>query len=92
VPDDRASLGRALEALAAVAVTAGEPERAATLFGAADGVRRSIGSAVWMTERASHDQTAAQLRTQLGDTAYTAAADRGRNLTVDQVLELTSAG
>ena len=92
VPDNRESLGRALEALAAVALTAGDPELAATLFGAADGVRRSIGTGVWMTDRASHDQTAAQLLTQLGDTAYTAAADRGRNLTVDQVLELISTG
>jgi predicted ATPase len=91
VPDNRESLGRALEALAAVSVTAGDPELAATIFGAADGVRRSIGTGVWMTDRASHDQTAAQLLTQLGDTAYTAAADRGRNLTVDEVLELTSA-
>jgi predicted ATPase len=92
VPDDRESLGRALEALAAVAVAAGESELAATLFGAADGVRRSIGTGVWMTDRASHDQTAAHLRTQLGDTAYIAAADRGRDLTVDQVLELIPAG
>jgi hypothetical protein len=45
-----------------------------------------------MTDRGSHEQTEAQLRTQLGDTAYTAAADSGRNLTVDQVLELISAG
>ena len=45
-----------------------------------------------MTDRTSHDQTAAHLRTQLGDTAYTAAADRGRDLTVDQVLELIPAG
>ena len=44
-----------------------------------------------MTDRVSHDQTAAQLRTQLGDTACTAAVDRGRNPTVNQVLELTSA-
>jgi predicted ATPase len=92
VPDNRESLGRALEALAAVTVTAGEPELAATLFGAADGVRRSIGAGVWMTDRASHDQTAAQLRTQLGDATYTAATDRGRSLTVDEVLELASAG
>jgi hypothetical protein len=92
VPDNRESLGRALEALAAVAVAAGESELAATLFGAADGVRRSIGTGVWMTDRASHDQTAAHLRTQLGDTAYIAAADRGRDLTVDQVLELIPAG
>ena len=45
-----------------------------------------------MTDRASHDETAARLRTRLGDPAYTAAADRGRGLTLDQVLELTSAG
>ena len=90
VPDNRESLGRALEALAAVSVTAGDPELAATLFGAADGVRRSIGAGIWMTDRASHDQTAAELQTTLGDTAYAAAVDRGRNLTIDQVLELTS--
>jgi predicted ATPase len=92
VPDNRESLGRALEALAAVTVTAGEPEHAATLFGAADGVRRSIGAGIWMTDRASHDQTAEQLRTQLGDTAYTAAINRGRILTIDEVLELTLEG
>jgi predicted ATPase len=91
VLDNRESLGRALEALAAVTVTAGEPELAATMFGAADDVRRSIGAGVWMTDRASHDQTAAQLQIQLVDTAYPTAIDRGRSLTVDQILELTSA-
>jgi tetratricopeptide (TPR) repeat protein len=90
VPDNMESLGRALEALAAVAVTAGDAELAATLFGAADGVRRSIGAGVWMTDRTSHDQTAAQLQTQLGETAYAAAINRGRTLTIDEVLELTS--
>jgi tetratricopeptide (TPR) repeat protein len=90
-PDNRESLGRALEALAAVTVTAGDADLAASLFGAAEGVRRSIGAGVWMTDRASHDQTAAQLRTQLGDAAYTAATDRGRSLTVEQLLQLTLA-
>ena len=91
VPDNRESLGRALEAMAAVSITAGDPELAATLFGAADGVRRSIGAGVWMTDRASHDQTAAELQAKLGDTAYTAAVDRGRSLTLQAVLELTAA-
>jgi tetratricopeptide (TPR) repeat protein len=91
VPDNRESLGRALEAMAAVSITAGDPERAATLFGAADGVRRSIGAGVWMTDRASHDQTAAELQAKLGDTAYAAAIDRGRSLILQAVLELTSA-
>jgi hypothetical protein len=39
----------------------------------------------------SHEQTEAQLRTQLGETAYATAIDRGRSLAVDQILELTSA-
>jgi predicted ATPase len=90
VPDNKESLGRALEALAAVAVAAGDPELAGTLFGAADGVRRAIGAGVWVTDRAGHDETAAQLRTQLGDSAYAAAIDRGRGLTLDEVLELAS--
>ena len=90
VPDNRESLGRALEALAAVSITAGDPELAATLFGAADGVRRSIGAGVWMTDRASHDQTAAELQTKLGDTAYAAAIDRGRSLTLQAAVQLTS--
>jgi tetratricopeptide (TPR) repeat protein len=89
--DNRDSLARALDALAAVAVTAGDPQRGATMFGAAEGVRRSIGAGVWMTDRASHEETAARLRTRLGDAAYTAAIDHGRSLTVDQLRELTSA-
>jgi tetratricopeptide (TPR) repeat protein len=90
VPDNRESLGRALEAMAAVSVTAGDPELATTLFGAADGVRRSIGAGVWVTDRASHDETAAELQTRLGDTAFTTAMDRGRNLSIEAVLELIS--
>jgi tetratricopeptide (TPR) repeat protein len=50
VPDNRESLGRALEALAAVDVAAGHPKLAATLFGAADRVRRSIGAGGAPTE------------------------------------------
>jgi predicted ATPase len=91
VPDNRESLARALDALAAVAETAGDPELGATMLGAGEGVRSSIGVGVWMTDRVSHDETAARLRTRLGDPDYTAAIDRGRGLTLDELLELTSA-
>jgi predicted ATPase len=90
-PDSRESLARALDALAAVADTAGNPDLGATMLGAGEGVRSSIGVGVWMTDRASHDETAARLRARLGDPAYAAAIDRGRGLSVDQVVELTSA-
>jgi tetratricopeptide (TPR) repeat protein len=91
MPDNRESLARALDALAAVADTAGDSELGATLLGAGEGVRSSIGAGVWMTDRASHDETVARLRARLGDPAYTAAIDRGRGLTLDEVRELTSA-
>jgi predicted ATPase len=90
--DNRQSLARALDALAAVADSSGDAEHAARLLGAADGVRRSIGAGVWMTDQESHDETAARLRTELGDPAYTAAIDRGRTLSLNEVLELTSRG
>jgi predicted ATPase len=91
VPDNRESLARALDALAAVAKTAGNPELGATLLGAGEGVRSSIGVGVWMTDRVRHVETAARLRARLGDPAYAAATDRGRSLTLDEVLELASA-
>jgi predicted ATPase len=91
MPDNRESLARALDALAAVTETAGDPELAATMLGAGEGVRSSIGVGVWMTDRVTHDETAARLRARLGDPAYAAAIDHGRGLTLDEVLELTSA-
>jgi hypothetical protein len=44
-----------------------------------------------MTDRVGHDETAARLRARLGDPAYVAATDRGRSLTLDEVLELAPA-
>ncbi|HJV12461.1 MAG TPA: DUF4062 domain-containing protein [Propionibacteriaceae bacterium] len=89
--EDHGSFARALDGLAAVAVTAGEPELGATLLGAGEGVRRSIGVGIWRTDRASHGEVVAQLQAQLGDTAYRAAFDRGGNLNVGQIVALTSA-
>jgi tetratricopeptide (TPR) repeat protein len=91
VPDNRESLARALDALAAVAETAGNPELGATMLGAGEGVRSSIGLGVWMTDRVRQAETAARLRARLGDPAYAAAFDRGSGLTLDEVLELVSA-
>ncbi|HKH82923.1 MAG TPA: hypothetical protein VKA25_04490, partial [Gemmatimonadales bacterium] len=91
VPDNRESLARALDALAAVAETTGNPELSATLMGAGEGVRSSIGVGVWMTDQVRHAETAARLRARLGDPAYAAAFDRGSGLTLDEVLELVSA-
>jgi predicted ATPase len=88
----RESLARALDALAAVAVAADDLEHGATLLGAAEGVRRSIGAVLWVTDRSRHADTETRLRAKLSDSAYTEAIQRGRNLSLTEVLELTGLG
>jgi predicted ATPase len=88
----RESLARALDALAAVAVAADDLEQGATLLGAAEGVRRSIGAVLWVTDRSRHADTETRLRGRLSDSAYTEAIQRGRNLSLTEVLELTRLG
>jgi tetratricopeptide (TPR) repeat protein len=87
----RGSIARALEALAALASEAGNPEQGATMLGAAEGIRRSIGAPVFGTDRTSHEQTAKRLRALLGEATYRSAVDRGSLLTVDEVLKLAEA-
>ncbi len=48
-----------LEALAALAVAIAHHENGALLFGAAEGVRRSIGGATWVPNRQAHEATRA---------------------------------
>jgi predicted ATPase len=88
--DNRESVARALEALAAAAEVRGNTEHGATLFGAAEGVRRSMGVPVWMTDRTSHEQTHDRLRARLDDLTYNAAVARGAALGVEEILEAAS--
>ena len=89
--DDRQSVARALDALAAVAVEAGRPEQGATLFGAAENARRSIGAAVFATDQASHEATDQRLRADLDEARYAAAIEHGRLLTVEEMVRAASA-
>jgi predicted ATPase len=89
--DSREGLARALDALAAVAGEAGNPEHGAALFGAAEGARRSIGADVFATDRTSHDETAERLHSRLGEPGYRTATDRGRTLSLEEVLKTASA-
>jgi tetratricopeptide (TPR) repeat protein len=90
--DNRESIARALEALAASAEARSEAARGAMLFGAAESVRRSIGAAVWMTDRTSHDRTRDALRAHLGEPDYLAALQHGATLTVAELLDAAGAG
>jgi tetratricopeptide (TPR) repeat protein len=75
-----------LEELAAVAVAQGQPERAARLFGAAEGLREALGAPLPPVDRAEHDRSVAAVRTALGEEAFTAAWAEGRAMSLDEAV------
>jgi predicted ATPase len=80
----------AVEALAEVSSLAGDPETGAILFGAAEGVRSSVGALVWAPERTSHDRTETSLREALGGERFEARFAEGAALSIQEALELAS--
>ncbi|MEV0718671.1 DUF4062 domain-containing protein [Asanoa sp. NPDC050611] len=84
----RETIPRVLDALAAVAERTGDTDRAATLFGAAQGVRGTLGSPVWGIDQEAHSETAEHLRTRLGEEPYRRLTARGASLALDDVLQL----
>jgi predicted ATPase len=85
----REVMAGAVETLAAVSAQAGDPERGAVLFGAAEGVRSSVGAMVWAPDRPSHDLTEASLRQALGGRGFEARFVEGAALSMPEALELS---
>ncbi len=85
------TIARALDALAAVAEQTGDASKGATLLGAADGMRRSLGAHVWENDRENQTETANRLHARLDDELYRQLADRGAGLALDQILETADA-
>jgi predicted ATPase len=86
----RETIPRALGALAAVAERSGDTDRAAMLFGAAEGVRATLGADVWGIDQEGHAETAEGLQTRLGEQPYRRLTARGASLALDDVIELAS--
>ncbi|GIF73992.1 DUF4062 domain-containing protein [Asanoa siamensis] len=86
----RETIPRALDGLAAVAERTGDTDRAATLFGAAEGVRGTAGTDMWGVDREDHAQTGRRLRASLGDEPYRRLTTGGAALALDDVLELAT--
>jgi predicted ATPase len=85
------TIARALDAFATLALQTGDAAQGAVLFGAATGMRRSVGAEVWAVDRADHADTADKLRGRLGGETYQQLLDKGAALPLEQVLELTAA-
>jgi non-specific serine/threonine protein kinase len=82
--DDRNGLTMALETLAAMAADAGQHERAARLLGSAERVRTESSLTVIQPFRPQHEQSVSTAVRGLGQTAFEAALQRGRQMTIDE--------
>ncbi len=87
---NRETTARSLDTFAALAEQNGDASQAATLLGAADGIRHSIGAEVWAVDRRGYAETAAHLRDRLGDETYERLSSAGAALGLDDVLERRS--
>jgi tetratricopeptide (TPR) repeat protein len=88
---DTVGMARVLEGLAGAALVAGEPERAAILFGAAEGTRRSVGASVWIPDMVTHERTKNAIQEVLGTERYEDLWSEGTTLTPEEVQPLTTA-
>jgi len=82
----KGSVPAGLAGLASVAGRQGKPVRAATLFGAAQGLLDAIGIAFEVAERDQHTRAIAAARAQLDDAAFKGAWEEGRAMTLEQVI------
>ncbi len=84
---DKLGIIRCLDGLAGVAWARALPERAARMFGAAQGFRESIGAALPLADKHELDENVSAVRTHLGNEAMTAALTQGRAMTLEQAIE-----
>src|SRR6185437_15271771 len=73
---------------AQLAFAEGEPERAARLEGAAEGLRRRAGLRVWPALRHSEDELVTQVRQTLGGSQFDQAFSAGSRLTQRQAVDI----
>ena len=88
----RPAMAHELECLAFIAAASGQPERGATLFGAAEALREALATPMTAYERREYDQTVAQLRAQTKEATLAASWARGRALTLEAAVSYALAG
>ncbi len=75
-----------IEGLAALAARAGHPDRAITLFGAADSLREAIAHPVQDPDEWQYNQSVALARAQVDTARFDAAWDLGRAMSMDAAV------
>jgi predicted ATPase/DNA-binding CsgD family transcriptional regulator len=84
---DQGGMTWCLEKLAQAAHRQGRPETAAKIFGAAAALRALLGSAIDLADRAEYERILAELRSALGDSAFTANWAQGEALSLTEAID-----
>jgi tetratricopeptide (TPR) repeat protein len=90
VGGNRGGIPRCLECLAFIAIAQGQARQAATLFGAAEGMREASHSAMRPDEQHEYETQVAELRRRLEPEALQSAWNAGRALDVERAVALAA--
>jgi hypothetical protein len=80
-------IAQSLERLAAVSLALGQPEHAARIAAAAEGIREAIGAPLPPSERPEHDADLTAARAQLGDATFASVWAGGHTMTWEKAVE-----
>lgn len=83
---DKMGLTECIEGLAAIAGVEADPVVAARLYGAALNLREELGAPFEPHDRPLYERFEAKARAQLGETAFEAALQQGREVPLDQLM------
>lgn len=84
----RSAVAHELECIAFILVRKEEPERAVHLLGAADALRRSIDSVMTKMEQEEYEKEISPLRDLLGELEFNKEWNLGREMSMDDAIEL----
>jgi len=82
----RDDLAASLDLLGGIACDKSQPERAARLLGAADGLREAIGTHVPPSRRGERERDLARTRAALGSARFATAWEAGRTMHPDKLV------
>jgi DNA-binding NarL/FixJ family response regulator len=86
VTGDKGGIAWCLEKLAETASLQSHFRPAVIIFGAAAGLRATLGSAIDAADRPDYDRMISEIRSKLGEETFTAAWEEGRALKLDAIV------
>ena len=91
---DKANIAYCIEGLAQVATAQGEMGHAARLFGAAETTLETAGGVLYpyAQDRSVHEQAVDELRSLLGEAAFSAAWTKGSTMSLNEAVEYALSG